>query len=134
LCVTRSQIGGERQTGSLGGVQSSAYKQERQSCAELSNDGRRRDGIVAGQYQEDKRHDGKPAKLQQRAVPHERYTTPSQRGAMCIGANPMSARNGATRSGSAIMTATMELGTPSSTIITRFSVPTSSTVAIPTET
>ena len=48
--------------------------------------------------------------------------------------NPTSARNGAKTSGSAIIVATSQTGTPSSTIITRFSVPMSSTTAMPTET
>ena len=47
---------------------------------------------------------------------------------------PISARNGAKTIGSATMKATTEAGTPSSTIITRFSVPVSSTIAMPTET
>ena len=46
----------------------------------------------------------------------------------------MSARNGAYSTGSAIITATSDAGTPSSTIITRLSVPTSSTNAMPTDT
>ena len=41
---------------------------------------------------------------------------------------------GANRTGMATITATSEAGTPSSTIITRLSVPTSSTSAMPTET
>ncbi len=48
--------------------------------------------------------------------------------------NPMIARNGAKRMGSAIMTPTSEAGTPSSTIMTRLSVPISKTSAMPTET
>ena len=47
---------------------------------------------------------------------------------------PRSVRNGAIRTGSAIMKATMVAGTDSSTIITRLSVPSSITVAMPTET
>ena len=47
---------------------------------------------------------------------------------------PISARNGANTSGSDTITATSQVGTPSSTIITRLSVPFSSTTAMPTET
>jgi len=47
---------------------------------------------------------------------------------------PTSARNGAYSSGSASITATRAAGTCSSTIITRLSVPTSSTSAMPTDT
>src|SRR3990167_1665852 len=47
---------------------------------------------------------------------------------------PISARKGANSTGSEIITATSEAGTCSSTIITRFSVPTSSTSAMPTDT
>ena len=47
---------------------------------------------------------------------------------------PTSARNGANTSGSETMRATSQAGTPSSTIMTRFSVPISSTTAMPTET
>ena len=47
---------------------------------------------------------------------------------------PISARNGANSSGSEIMIATTALGTPSSTIMTRLSVPLSSTTAMATET
>ena len=46
----------------------------------------------------------------------------------------MSARNGAKSSGSDSISATSQEGTPSSTIITRFSVPMSSTAAMPTVT
>ena len=48
--------------------------------------------------------------------------------------NPISARNGAISTGSAIIAATTRAGTESSTIITRLSVPNRSTVAIPTDT
>ena len=47
---------------------------------------------------------------------------------------PISARNGANSSGSESISATSQTGTPSSTIITRFSVPISSTTAMPTVT
>ena len=47
---------------------------------------------------------------------------------------PMRARNGAKTTGSAIMMPTSEAATPSSTIMTRFKVPTSSTRTMPTET
>jgi hypothetical protein len=47
---------------------------------------------------------------------------------------PISARNGAASTGSATITATSQVATPSSTIITRFSVPVSRTAAMPTET
>ena len=47
---------------------------------------------------------------------------------------PTSARNGANSSGSASMIATIQDGTASSTIITRLSVPISSTAAMPTVT
>lgn len=47
---------------------------------------------------------------------------------------PSNVRNGAIRTGKAIITATMVAGTDNSTIITRFSVPSSITVAIPTDT
>ena len=47
---------------------------------------------------------------------------------------PIRARNGAKISGSEIMMPTSEAGTFSSTIITRFRVPISSTSAMPTET
>ncbi len=47
---------------------------------------------------------------------------------------PRKARNGATSTGMAIISATTIAGTLSSTIITRFSVPRSSAVAIPTDT
>ena len=48
--------------------------------------------------------------------------------------NPISARSGANNSGSDTITATSQVGTPSSTIITRLSVPLSKTTAIPTDT
>jgi hypothetical protein len=48
--------------------------------------------------------------------------------------NPISARNGANTSGSDTISATSHVGTPSSTIITRLSVPLSSTTAMPTDT
>ena len=48
--------------------------------------------------------------------------------------NPTSARNGANTSGNEIITATSQAGTFNSTIITRLSVPISSTTAMPTET
>ena len=47
---------------------------------------------------------------------------------------PTSVRKGAESSGSASMSATIQEGTPSSTIITRFSVPIISTAAMPTVT
>ena len=47
---------------------------------------------------------------------------------------PISARNGANTSGSEIISPTSDAGTPSSTIITRLRVPTSSTRAMPTDT
>jgi hypothetical protein len=47
---------------------------------------------------------------------------------------PINARKGANTSGNASMTATSVAGTLSSTIITRFSVPTSITMAMPTVT
>ena len=47
---------------------------------------------------------------------------------------PTSARNGANTRGSDTISATSHADTPSSTIITRFSVPFSSTVAMPTDT
>ena len=47
---------------------------------------------------------------------------------------PISARNGATSSGKATISATSHDHTPSSTIITRFSVPTVSTATMPTVT
>ena len=47
---------------------------------------------------------------------------------------PIKARMGAASTGSEIITATSAAGTPSSTIITRLSVPTSSTRAMPTDT
>ena len=46
--------------------------------------------------------------------------------------NPKSARKGATSTGMAIIIATMVAATPSSTIITRLSVPSSITEAMPT--
>ena len=46
---------------------------------------------------------------------------------------PTSARNGANTSGSATISATSQAAMPISTIITRFSVPISSTVAMPTD-
>ena len=48
--------------------------------------------------------------------------------------NPTRARNGANTSGNETITATSQAGTPSSTIMTRFSVPISSTTAMPTVT
>ena len=48
--------------------------------------------------------------------------------------NPISARSGANSSGSDTIAATTEADMPSSTIITRLSVPVSSTAAIPTDT
>ena len=47
---------------------------------------------------------------------------------------PTTARNGANTSGSETITATSQAGTPSSTIMTRLSVPISSTTAMPTVT
>ena len=47
---------------------------------------------------------------------------------------PSKARNGATSTGMAIIAATTIAGTDNSTIITRFSVPKSNTVAMPTDT
>jgi hypothetical protein len=47
---------------------------------------------------------------------------------------PIIARNGAATRGSAIMNPTSEADTPSSTIMTRLSVPTRRTIAIPTDT
>ena len=47
---------------------------------------------------------------------------------------PMRARNGATSSGSATISATSQAATPISTIITRLSVPTVSTPTMPTVT
>ena len=47
---------------------------------------------------------------------------------------PITARNGAKISGSDSMIPTSDAGTPSSTIITRLSVPISSTSDMPTET
>ena len=47
---------------------------------------------------------------------------------------PISARKGAKTRGSEIITATRDAATPNSTIITRFSVPTISTSAMPTVT
>ena len=46
----------------------------------------------------------------------------------------MKARSGATTIGSATISATSQAATPSSTIITRFSVPTIKAVAMPTDT
>ena len=47
---------------------------------------------------------------------------------------PVKARNGATSRGKATMNATSQAGTPSSTIMTRLSVPTMSAAAMPTVT
>ena len=48
--------------------------------------------------------------------------------------NPISALNGANTNGKATIIATIEAGTPSSTIITRFKVPTNNTKDMPTDT
>ena len=70
------------------------------------------------------------------SVPIQMYGTRRQPSTeRCVSERkPTSARNGANTSGSEIITATSQAGTSSSTIITRFSVPISSTTAMPTET
>ena len=70
------------------------------------------------------------------SVPFQMYGTRRQpRYDRCVSERkPITARNGAAISGSEIVIATSDAGTPSSTIITRFSVPISSTVAMPTDT
>ena len=69
-------------------------------------------------------------------VPNQMYGTRRHpRAERCVSERkPISARNGANNSGSATMAATSQLGTPSSTIITRLSVPLSRTTAMPTDT
>jgi hypothetical protein len=89
---------------------------------------------VARQHEQRERHDRQAAELQQRAHPdvgHPRQPRPS---GDVSERKPISARNGANTSGSATISATSQAGTPSSTIITRFSVPFSSTIAMPTDT
>ena len=90
---------------------------------------------VAGQDDQRERHDRQAAELQQRSHPDIGHAPPAEHRTVGVGAKARPiARNGANTSGSETITATSHAGTPSSTIITRFSVPISSTTAMPTET
>jgi hypothetical protein len=130
--VLRRQVGGQRQAGGLRGLHAGADQQEGQRRADWPSQAGPLG--VARQQEQRERHDRQAAELQQRAHPDVGHALPAQRRACVSERKPISARNGANTSGSATISATSQAGTPSSTIITRFSVPTSSAVAMPTDT
>ena len=92
--------------------------------------GRSRRGpcAVARQHEQREGHDREPAELQHRAQPEVGHPPPAQdRAVLCRSGSRSARATGAKTSGSATISATSQAGTPSSTIITRFSVPISST-------
>jgi hypothetical protein len=129
------QVGGQRQAGGLRGVQPCAHQQEGQPGASLADPLRPLRGLAAaGQHQQREGHDRQPPNCI--IVPIQMKGTRRQPSAerWLSERKPMSARSGANSTGSDTITATSAAGTPSSTIITRLRVPTSSTSAMPTDT
>ena len=128
----RREVGREREADGLGHVQAGADHQEGEPRPRPPDPDRR--VRAARQQEQRKRHDRQAAELDQRPLPDVRHALPAQLGAVLSERKPISARNGANSSGSEIMIPTSDAGTSSSTIITRFSVPISSTRDMPTDT
>ena len=91
--------------------------------------------LVARQHDQREGHDRKPAHLPQRAEPQVGNPLPADApSGGCRTGGPEARGTGPPAPECAIISATTIAGTDSSTIITRFSVPSSSTVAMPTDT
>jgi hypothetical protein len=135
LVLDRHEVGGQREAHGLHRVHARPDQQEGERGAGIA-DPERRIGrlLVARQHQQREGHDREAAELQHRALPDVGHAAPAERGFVDVGAVADQRAERREQKRQRNHHATSVAGTSSSTIITRLSVPTSSTSAMPTVT